>query len=155
MIVQISIGSAAVAIAVGIGLMHHLRQQECRRRERHLLIEGLHQASIERRPVLRCPPASTRQSEMEELLDVVGKAAAALAQALAVEEQLGAKLYAAGTTSPSLFEQWRVSRSSVERAQQEYHKTVEQYREFVHSLAPPLRSKAAARGCVAMTLARA
>jgi hypothetical protein len=155
MIIQISIGTAAMAIAVGIGLMNHLRQQECRRRERHFLIEGLHQASIERGPVLRCPPASTRQSEMEKLLDVVGKAAAVLEQLLAVEEQLEAELYAAGTESPSLLEQWKMRRSLVEQAQQEYYKAVEQYREFVYSLAPPLRSKAAARGCVAMTLARA
>src|SRR5437879_13806595 len=98
MIVQISIGSA-VATAVGMALVNHLRQQECRRRERRLLIEGLHQASFERRPVLRSPPASTRQSEMEMLLDVVGKAAAALVQALAVGEELGATPGASDTNS--------------------------------------------------------
>jgi hypothetical protein len=92
---------------------------------------------------------------MAELLDVVAKAAAALVRALAVEEQLGAELDAAGTTAASLVEQWRVSRSMVEQAQQGYYEAVEQYREFVHSLPPPLRSKAAAQGCTAMTLARA
>jgi hypothetical protein len=153
MIVQISIGSALVT-AVGMGLMNHLRQQECRRRERRLLIEGLQQASFERQPVLGSSPSSTRQSEMEELLEVVGKASAALVHALAVEEQWTAKLDGAGTTSPSLLEPWSMSRGLVEQAQQEYYEAVEQYREFVHSLAPPLRPKAAARGCTAMTLAR-
>lgn len=152
MIVQISIGSA-VASVVGIGLKNYQRQRESRRRARQLLIQGLHQASMERRPVVISSSASTRRSDMENLLDGVTNAAAALVQALAVEEQLGAALGAPDTKSPSLVEQWRMSRSLVEQAQQEYYKAVGKYREYVHSLAPALRAKAAERGCTAMTLA--
>jgi len=57
-------------------------------------------------------------------------------------------------THPS-FLQCRVSRSLAERAQGDYYEAVGQYREFVQSLAPPLRAKAAERGFTAMTLARA
>ena len=150
MVIQTSIASA-VTSAVGFGLMNYMRQRESRRLGRQLLIEGLHQASMERQPA----PCSPQPSEMEVLLDAVGKAAAALLQALAAEEQLKDAPGMSNMNSPDLVEQWQMTRSLTEQAQRDYYQAVGQDREFVHSLAPPLRPKAAARGCVAMTLARA
>jgi hypothetical protein len=156
MLIVISVGSA-VATAVGLGLKSYQGLQKSRHRQRlrreHLLIQGLHQAGAER-PVANRRLVSTRQSEMETLLLHVRAAADALVAALAVETELGQTFDAAGAQDESLFEQWKLSRRAAEQAQQVYSQAVEEYQEFVQSLAPPLRAKAFERGGSAMALAR-
>lgn len=152
MLIEISIG-AAVSTAVGIRLKNYRRLRQSRRREQ-LLIQGLHQTSIDR-PVLTRRLVSTRQSEMESLLLHVRARGEVLVAALAAEAQLGGTLCAEPTKDESLFEQWKVTRSVAEQAEEAYEQAVEQYREFVQSLPPPMRASAAERGVTAMSIAHA
>jgi hypothetical protein len=152
MVIQLGIGSAA-ATAAGIALSHYQQRRESRRREQ-LLIQGLHKANIEW-PMLNRHLVSARRQEMETLLTNVRDAATALVAALAAEEQVGAKACASDASDRSVFEQWQTTRRVDEQAHEVYNQAVQEYREFLHSLAPPLRAEAAKRGCIAMTLARA
>jgi hypothetical protein len=152
MVIQLCLGSAA-ATAAGIALNYYLQRRESRRREQ-LLIHGLQRATIEW-PMLNRHLISSRRLEMETLLANVRAAADALVTALAAEEQVGAKVCASDASDRSLFDQWQSTRRVDEQAHEVYNQAVQEYREFLHSLAPPLRAEAAKRGCIAMTLARA
>jgi hypothetical protein len=152
MMMQVSIGSA-VMTAVGIGMNYYQQRQQSRRREQ-LLILGMQQANIEW-PAMKRQLISTRQLEMETLLANVRTAADGLVAALACEEQTGAQVCAGDRMEPFCFPQWESSRRSAEQAHEDYNRAVQEYREFVHSLAPPQRAEAAKLGCTAMTVAGA
>jgi len=91
---------------------------------------------------------------MEQLLAEIRTAADLLVCALANEE--GLRRMALETQDPaedSQIERLQMYRERAEQLQAEYYDSVERYREFVQSLAPPLRAKAAERGQDVMTLA--
>jgi hypothetical protein len=152
MVIQLCIW-AVVATAAAITLNYYHQRRRSRRREQ-LLIRGLHRANIEC-PKLNRRLVSTRQSEMETLLANVKAAADTLVAALAAEEQVGARACASDAKDRSLFEEWEATRRADEEAHEVYNQAVQEYREFLHSLAPPLRAEAAKRGFTAMTIARA
>jgi hypothetical protein len=152
MIIQVTTVSA-LSTAVGIALQNYRRRRQSRRRE-DILVQGLHRANISN-PVMNRHLVSARQSEMEGLLENVRAAADVLLAALAAEKQAGGKVCEASADDPSLFAEWSSSRRADERAQEAYDLAVQEYREFVQSLAPPLRGAAAKRGYTVMILARA
>ena len=155
MMFQIYVASAA-ATAAGIWLTSC--QQRQRRREsmrwQQILIRGLQQVNSGP-PVSQRRFASANQSEMEALLANIRIAAEALVTALAVEQQVGSEVSMSDPDGRSLFGQWQASRRANERAHDVYNQAVQEYREFLHSLAPPQRAEAARRGCTAMIVARA
>lgn len=91
---------------------------------------------------------------METLLANVRTAADTLVAALGAEQQVGSRVCGPDAQAPSLFEEWAASRRADEQAHEVYNQAVQEYREFVHSLAPPLRAEAAQRGYSAMMAAR-
>jgi len=149
MIMALSVGSA-LATAMGVWLNYRQERRQSKRREQ-LLIQGLHQANTEWQGN-RCL-VSGRQLEMEVLLTNVKTAADSLVAALAAEEELGALLCESDGKDPSLRVQWEASRKVGEEAHDVYIEAVQEYREFVQSLAPPLRLQAAQRGYQVMTIA--
>jgi hypothetical protein len=150
MIIQLTIVSA-LAAATGVGIISHRRRQESKRRGQ-LLMQGLHQA-IAAEPLSR-HLISGRQSEMEALLAAVRAAADALVAALEAEKERG-RVYEADPEDASLFEDWTESRRANEQAHEAYNQAVQEYRDFVQSLAPPQQAEATERGYSAMGLARA
>jgi len=147
MIIQVTTVSA-LATAIGIAINNYRRQRQSRRREQ-ILIQGLHRANIAQ-PVRNRHLVSVRQSEMEGLLENVRTAADVLLVALDAEKQAWAKACAAPANAPLLFEEWSASRRADEQEHEAYNLAVQEYREFVQSLAPPLRAQAAKRGDVVM-----
>jgi hypothetical protein len=152
MMLQITTVSA-VATAIGVALNSYRRRRRSRRRE-DVLIQGLHRANITR-PVMYRHLVSARQSEMERLLENVSTAADVLLTALAGEKGAEGRVRQGPPNDPSLFEEWSSSRRAVDREQEVYNLTLQEYTEFVESLAPPLRAGAAKRGYTMMIVARA
>ncbi len=151
MVVQLSIASAA-ATAAGMWLNSYQQRRQSMRREQ-ILVRGLQRVNSES-PVSRRKFVSDRQAEMETLLAKLRVAADALVAALDVEGRLGSQVVASDADGSSLFEQWQASRRANERAHDVYNQAVQEYREFLYSLAPPQRAEAAKRGCIAMSIAR-
>jgi hypothetical protein len=152
MMIQVTTVSA-LATAIGIALSNYRRSRQSRHREQ-ILIQGLHQANISQ-AVPNRHLVSVRQSEMEGLLENVRIAADGLLAAFAAEKEASVKLSAAPENNPALFEEWSASRRADEQAHEDYDLAIQEYREFIQSLAPPLRAKAAKRADTVMILARA
>ena len=151
MTVIVPMGSVFVsAMVVGLKLLE--RQKMARFRSQTILIKGIRQAEHSlQRP--RAHASATAQ-EMEQLLSDIRTAADLLVCALANEE--GLRRMALETQDPaedSQIERLQMYRVRAEQLQAEYYESVERYREFVQSLAPPLRARAAERGQDVMTLA--
>jgi hypothetical protein len=138
MMIQVTTVSA-LATAIGLALNNYRRRRQSRHRE-HILNRHL---------------VSVKQSEMEGLLENVRIAADVLLAALDAEKQEWANVCAAPVNDPLVFEEWSASRRADEEAHQAYNLAVQEYREFVQSLAPPLRAQATKRADTAMILARA
>ncbi len=152
MLIQMIIVSA-LATAFGIGLNNYRQRLRCRR-------SGEAPDRGTSPPIRSGPPSSAgwfRRTnwKTEALLLNLRIASDALVTALAVEENLGAQVYASDGKDQSLFEQWTASRRADEQAHEAYNLAVQEYREFVQSLAPPLRAQAAERGYSAMAVAGA
>jgi hypothetical protein len=148
MTVIVPMGSVFVsAMVVGLKLIE--RQKMARFRQQTIFIKGIRQAenSLQRPRV----HASASAQEMEQLLAEIRTAADLLVCALSTEE--GLRRMTLETGDPSQSERLQTYRERAEQLQAEYYDTVERYREFVQSLAPPLRAKAAERGQDVMTLA--
>ena len=147
----VPMGSAFVSAMV-VGLKILQRQKMARCRKQTIFIKGLHQAEHSlQRPRAH---ASASAQEMEQLLTEIRTAADSLVCALANEE--GLRRMALDTQDPAEdahIERLQMYRERAEQLQAEYYDSVEKYREFVQSLAPPLRAKAAERGQDVMTLA--
>lgn len=147
----VPMGSAFVsAMVVGLKLLE--RQKMARFRKQTMLIKGIRQAEQSvHRPRAH---ASASAMEMEQLLTDIRTAADLLVCALATEEGLRRMaLETQGPADNSHIERLQMYRDRAEQLQAEYYECVERYREFVQSLAPPLRAKAAERGQDVMTLA--
>jgi hypothetical protein len=134
--------------------LNYRRERLRSKRREQLMIQGLQQATTEWQGLNR-GFVSGRQLEMEILLTNVKTAADALVAALAAEAELGALLCESDGKDPSLRLQWEASRRTGEQAHEVYNEGIQEYREFVQSLAPPLRLQAAQRGYQVMTIARA
>jgi hypothetical protein len=152
MMIQVTTVSA-LATAIGIALNDYRRGRQSSRCE-HLLIQGLHRAKIAQ-PVLNRHMVSVKQTEMEGLLENMRTAADVLLEALAAEKQAVDRVREGPANDPTLFGQWAASRRTDERAHDAYNQAVQEYREFVQSLAPPLRAEACKRGYAMMIVARA
>jgi|SRR5579863_2128407 hypothetical protein len=144
--------AGAAATAAGVWLTSY--QQRLRSiRQQQILIRGLKQVNSAP-PVSQRQFASANQAEMETLLENIRIAAEELVASLTVEEQIGTEVSTSGPDGRRLFVQWQGSRRANERAHEVYNQAVQEYREFLHSLAPPQRAEAAKRGCIAMIVAR-
>jgi hypothetical protein len=139
---------SALATAIGIALNNYRRRRQSRRRE-HVLIQGLHRANITR-PVVNRRLVSMRQSEMEGLLERVSTTADILLEALAAEKLAVDRVREGPANDLFLFEEWQACRRADERAHDAYNLATQEYREFVQSLAPPLRAEADRRGYTVM-----
>lgn len=140
------LASAAAVVAV----MLAQREKARRAKNRQVLSKAVCQ-------VTKQPPIGSRKlvsrttNQMETLLDDIRRATDVLVRALAIEE--GVRVDSGQRGPQALQDQIREKRIASEKAQADYSDSVERYREFVASLAPPLRASAAQRGIEVMTLA--
>jgi len=134
-----------------VGLKIYERHKFAQHRRATILIEALNQTRSRYRPRSH---ASAGVREMESLLGDIRNSADALVCALSMEEE--AKRIASQVHDPkdvSPIAHLRMAREHSEKAQGDYYHCVESYRQFVQSLAPPLRAKAEERGRDVMMLA--
>ncbi|PWT86499.1 MAG: hypothetical protein C5B58_01310 [Acidobacteria bacterium] len=115
-----------------------------------LVVQGLEEA-VEESTASQEIEISEPHAEMDRLLKELESASEALAAALAAEAEFGRQ----DSHAEFAMARWQQARHNVLGAQEAYTKASDAYRDFVHSLPPPLRANAAARGARAMTTSHA
>ena len=148
----------AVPVACAIGGViarkaeHRFEQHRHSQRRKQLLIQVLPELGSDL-SLARVPQISDRRFEMELLLMQLSAKAEILVEALAAEAESGEGAIAEDTeSSQSCLGRWQEARRGVQQAQEAYAEAIDEYHEFLHSLPPPLRARAAQRGAIAMAI---
>ena len=129
---------------------HRFEPHRQSQRHKQLLIQAL--PELERGlPTTRVPHLSDRRLEMELLLMNVGTKAELLAAALAAEAEAGETI-ADIDSSQSGLRRWRTARKAAAQAYDAYAEAINEFHEFLHSLPPPMRARAAERGAIALAI---
>src|SRR5580704_7207522 len=130
--------SAGCAVGALIGWKAERRYEQHRQsqRRKQALIQALHAQNSEP-SITGNPHFSDKGFQMELLLMNLTAKTEALREALTSEAELGEKAIGTGAG----IGQWEEARRAVAQAQEVYSESLDAFREFLHSLPPPLRAK--------------
>jgi hypothetical protein len=143
---------APVTCAIGIAFARRAELRFEQHRRKQLLTQAISELGSDL-SIARVPNLSNRRLEMELLLLNLNTRAEILVEALSAETESGQRAIAEDNeSSHSYFRRWQESRSAVQQAQEAYAEAIDEFHEFLHSLPPPLRAKAAERGAIALAI---
>ena len=146
--------AAPVVCAIGSVIARRAEQHRQSQRWKQLLIQALPELRSDL-STSRVPHLSDRQLEMELLLMNVSTKAETLAAALAAEADAGETAVANPESSQSRLRRWREARKAAAHAHDAYAEAIDEFHEFLHTLPPPLRARAAERGAIALAISPA
>jgi hypothetical protein len=126
-------------------------QQNRDLRREQLLIRALQEARSEVWTGSKLHLSDTRL-EMELLLMNLRTSAETLTDALAAEAEKGNRAITTDSDGVTCLGQWQDAQSDVEQAQEVYNDALDEYREFLRALPPPLQAKAAERAGFSMEI---
>ena len=151
----LTLASAACAMAIVIAWKtQRLYEQQRDFRREQLLFQSLRKVNTDL-VTIRSLHLSDSQFEMELVLMNLRRKAEILMQALSAEAESGNRAISMGFDTPAGLEEWQGSRISVEQSQEVYNEALDAYYEFLHTLPPPLRAKAAERASFALQISPA
>jgi hypothetical protein len=142
MLIQVAVACTVGALAVEVERRRAKRRDSERRGQ--LLTRAIHRVEGDS-AAIRKLRHSEKRLEMDTLLSNLQAASATLTDALAAEARLGQSPIANELDALSTLAEWQEARRTVEQAEEVYSQAAHAYREFVHSLPPPLRTTAADR----------